>query len=74
MPDEYEASGAVSAQIPMVALSQNVTGAPTQRLVAYPADIAAKWDLMSHEGFALWSLHVEDGMSSILEDVPLHFG
>ena len=56
MPDEYEVPGAVSAQIPMVALSQNVTGAPTQRLVAYPADIAAKWDLMSHEGFALWSL------------------
>ena len=39
--------------------------------MAYPADIAAKWDLMSHEGFALWSLHVEDGMSSILEDVPI---
>ena len=71
MPDEYEASGAVSAQIPMVALSQNVTGAPTQRLVAYPADIAAKCDLMSHEGFALWSLHIEDGMSTILEDVPI---
>ena len=55
----------------MVALSQNVAGAPTQRLVAYPADIAAKWDLMSHEGFALWSLHIEDGMSSLLEDVPI---
>ena len=26
---------------------------------------------MSHEGFALWSLHIEDGMSTILEDVPI---
>ena len=25
----------------------------------------------AHEGFALWSLHIEDGMSSLLEDVPI---